>query len=116
MHSLAERLFSSPFAKVVAITDGSGVARVIRSRVDAVDPMLALGADATQAAIATFAQRQRFGSLRQAVLVCEDATVVINALYDGTTLVLVADPESNLGLLLSTCRVALTGNDGQQGG
>ncbi|MBL8677884.1 MAG: hypothetical protein JNK05_01865 [Myxococcales bacterium] len=116
MHSLAERLFSSPFAKVVAITDGSGVARVIRSRVDAVDPMLALGADATQAAIATFAQRQRFGALRQAVLVCEDATVVINALYDGTTLVLVADPESNLGLLLSTCCVALTGNDGQQGG
>lgn len=78
--------------------------------------MLALGADATQAAIATFAERQHFGALRQAVLVCADATVVINALYDGTTLLFVAEPESNLGLLLSTCRVAIAGNEAPQGG
>lgn len=114
---LAEQLFASPLARVVAITDGAGTARVIRARSGDADPMLSLSSDVTSATLSEFAARQRFGSLRQAVVFCSDATVVLHALHDGTTLLLVADADANLGLLLSTCRTALAafvegGSDG----
>lgn len=114
---LAEQLFLSPLARLVAITDGAGAPRVVRARSGDSDPTLSLSSDITSAALSEFAARQRFGALRQAVVFFTEATVVLNALSDGTTLLLIADADANLGLLLSTCRTALTafGEGGSDG-
>lgn len=105
---VVEQLFQAQSARIVAATDGAGKPLVVRARAGESDAGLYLGAEVIGAALAQFAARQQFGALKQAVMLCQGATVVLNATRDGGLIVVVADAGANLGLLLMTCRTALS--------
>lgn len=114
---LVEQLFSSPLAKVVALSDGAGTARVVRARDDGARALLVLGADVVNATLHEFAKRERFGTVKQAVVTFTDATVLLSRLDETNTIVVVADADVNLGLFLSTCRSVLANfSDGANDG
>lgn len=104
---LVDQLFSSPLAKLVALSDSAGAPRVVRARAGAVQAQLVLGADIVNATLREFASRERFGAVKQAVVSFTDATLLLSPLDEHNTLVVVADADVNLGLFLSTCRAAL---------
>ncbi|MBL8683714.1 MAG: hypothetical protein JNK05_31370 [Myxococcales bacterium] len=104
---LVDQLFSSPLAKLVALSDSAGTPRVVRARAGAVQAQLVLGADIVNATLREFASRERFGSVKQAVVSFTDATLLLSPLDERNTLVVVADADVNLGLFLSTCRSVL---------
>ena len=87
---LVEQLFSSPLAKVVALSDGAGTARVVRARDDGARALLVLGADVVNATLHEFAKRERFGTVKQAVVTFTDATVLLSRLDETNTIVVVA--------------------------
>lgn len=104
---LVDQLFSSPLAKLVALSDSAGTPRVVRARAGAVQAQLVLGADIVNATLREFANRERFGTVKQAVVSFTDATLLLSPLDERNTLVVVADADVNLGLFLSTCRSVL---------
>lgn len=112
---VVEQLFQAQSARIVAATDGAGNPRFVRARAGESDAGLYLGAEVMGAALAQFAARQSFGAVKQAVVLCQGATVVLNATRDGGLIVVVADANANLGLLLMTCRTALA-EHGVEGG
>lgn len=102
-----DALLASPTTRVVMITNGVGVSLASRARGGASAAELALGADLAAAALAQFAAAQGYGGVKLSFLLCQSAMVVLGSLHDGRALAVVAEPEANLGLLISACKKAL---------